>query len=90
MTIYTSLWGVLALTLVMLAVYRKVKARSEDDTIHLSGSSNVVKQQQVTAHSIDVLDRWGIILTIITAVYGLTLLGVYLYNIWEQGKSITY
>ncbi len=90
MTIYISVWGLLALGLVMLAVYRKMKARFEDDTIHLSGSSNIVETQQETAHSIDVLDRWGIILTIVTVVYGVTLVSVYLYNIWEQGKNITY
>jgi cytochrome c oxidase subunit IV len=36
------------------------------------------------------MDRWGLILTFVTVAYGLALLAVYLYNIWEQGKNIIY
>jgi hypothetical protein len=91
MTIYTSVWAVLALGLVMLAVVRKVKARSEDDTVHLSSANwSVVEKQQTVAHFMEQMDRWGLILTFVTVAYGLALLAVYLYNIWEQGKNIIY
>lgn len=91
MTVYTTVWGALALLLIMLAVYRKMKTREEDDSVHVSGANwSVVDKQQTMAHSIAQIDRVGLILTIITVVYGLALAGVYIYNIWQQGQKIVY
>jgi hypothetical protein len=74
MIVSTSVWGVLALVLVMLAAYRKVKARSEDDTLHVSGSNwGAIDKQETVARSMSQIDRWGIILTIVTVAYGLVL-----------------
>ena len=72
MIIYTSVWGALALGLLMLAVYRKMKT----------------DQQQKVERSMTRIDHWGIALTIVTIVYGLILLGIYLNDVWVQGNKI--
>jgi heme/copper-type cytochrome/quinol oxidase subunit 2 len=91
MIVYAVVWGVLALVLIALVVYRKMKTRDEDDSVHLSNAEwGVVTKQQTMAHSIEQLDRVGLILTIVTVVYGLALAGFYIYNIWQQGQKIVY
>lgn len=90
MIIYTSLWGALALGLLMLALYRKMKTRNEDDTLHVSGANwGAIDQQQKIARSMTRIDRWGIGLTIVTALYGLVLLGIYLNDVWIQGSQVS-
>jgi hypothetical protein len=91
MTVYATIWGVLAVLLIMLSVYRKMKSRDEDDSVHVSGANwSIIDKQQTMAHSLAQLDRAGLILTIITVVYGLALAGAYIYNIWQQGQKIVY
>jgi hypothetical protein len=89
MIVSTGVWGVLALVLVMLAAYRKLKARAEDDTLHVSGSNwGVIDKQKTVARSMAQIDRWGITLTIVTVLYGLVLLGLYLKDVWVQGQKL--
>lgn len=60
MMIYTSLWAVLALAVLMLAAYRKMKAGAEDDTVHVSGANwNVIDKQQTVSRTMEQIDRWG-------------------------------
>ncbi len=89
MLIYLSLWIVLALAVVSIAIYRKMKARNEDDVLHVSGTNwGAADKQDALAHSMATIDRWGKVLTIVTTVYGLTLLAVYLTRVFElTGKG---
>ena len=89
MIIYTSVWVALAVLIMMLAAYRKMKARNEDDVLHVSGSNwGALDKQTTLAHTMAQIDRWGLVLTIITVVYGLVLLGVYFNNVFEQGQKL--
>jgi hypothetical protein len=89
MLIYTGVWGALALMLITFAFYRKMKARNEDDVLHVSGSNwAAADKQKSLAHSIEQIDRWGIVLTIVTVVYGVVLLAVYLMNVFQQGQKL--
>jgi hypothetical protein len=49
---------------------------------------NVSARQTAVAHTLDIIDRWGVTLTVIVVVYGLALLGVFLYNSWVQGQQL--
>ena len=72
----------IAMTLLVLVVaaYRKLVARDEDDFVHLAeGTSQLVLNQEKTAHALQTLDRIGVALTIATAVYGAGLFALYLY-----------
>jgi hypothetical protein len=91
MTLYAAVWGVLALVLITLAIYRKLKSREEDDSLHVSGGTwNMVAKQETMARSLAQIDRWGLVLTVVTVVYGLGLAGYYIFNIWQQGQKIVY
>jgi len=79
---YAVFWGVLAIVVVSLIIYRKSVTSQEDDSIHLEG--NIPAQQTTMAHKLASIDRWGKTLTAVTVVYGLVLAAVYLYQIWNN------
>lgn len=67
-----------------LALYRKFLSMHEDDLIHLGpGEEKLVPQQVAMAHRIAVIDRWGEVLTVLTATFGLVALAVYLYEVFR-------
>ena len=78
---YAIFWGVLAIVVVFLIIYRKQIASHEDDSIHLEGS--VPTEQVALAHRLESIDRWGKTLTIVVAVYGVALAAIYLYQVWN-------
>ena len=78
---YAVFWGVLAIVVVFLIIYRKSVSSQEDDSIHLEG--NMPTEQVSLAHRLELIDRWGKTLTVIVAVYGVALAGIYLYQIWN-------
>jgi hypothetical protein len=80
-------WAVLATAVAVLIIARKVAARDEDDIVHVNAVQANNKQTAI-AHTLDVIDRWGVTLTVIVLVYGLALLGVFLYNSWVQGQQL--
>lgn len=70
-----------------LAIYRKTISSHEDDTLHVSASTVVnVSHQADVAHRLEVIDRWGKLLTVIAAVYGLALGALYTYQMWVEGS----
>jgi len=79
---YAVSWGVLAIVVVVLIIYRKSLTNREDDSIHLEGT--VAKDQVALDHKLASVDRWGKLLTIIAVVYGLALAGIYLYQVWTN------
>jgi hypothetical protein len=78
-----SLIVLVAMTVVVagLGVYRWVVTRNEDDSLHIGDSSAplIVNQRQIE-HTLTQVDRLGIGLTVVTALYGVALLAVYLYS----------
>jgi hypothetical protein len=78
---YAVFWGVLAIVVVLLIIYRKAITNREDDSIHLEG--NVATEQISLAHRLQLVDRWGKTLTIVVAVFGVVLAAVYLYQVWN-------
>ena len=81
-------WIALAAAVLILALYRRQITSHEDDTIHIGdGESSQLTEQAVTAHRVAVIDRWGKLLTIIGAVYGVVLGAVYFYQYWEQSSQ---
>ncbi|HUE00232.1 MAG TPA: hypothetical protein VMR62_11725 [Bryobacteraceae bacterium] len=78
---YAIFWGVLAIVVLFLIVYRKSVSSQEDDSIHLEGNTAV--HQMSLAHKLALIDRWGKTLTIVVALYGIALAAIYLYQIWN-------
>ena len=87
-TPFTVLWVLLAAVVLALIAYRKIVSNKEDETLHLSSGTEAVPAQQVViAHKLDVIDKWGKLLTVITVVYGLLLAAVYTYQTWLSPGS---
>ena len=80
-------WAALATVVLCLAIYRKVVARKEDDFLHVDGGQ-AVSEQAAVAKKLEVIDRWGKILTIVAFVYALAILGMFLYNGWTDSTKL--
>ena len=80
-TPFTIVWIVLAVVVAGLAAYRWLVSENEEDTLHLSNPREETRQV-VIAHRLDVIDRWGKLLTIAAAVYSVLLAVAYAYHIW--------
>jgi|HubBroStandDraft_6_1064221.scaffolds.fasta_scaffold251132_1 hypothetical protein len=84
LTPFVILWSILALAVLALALYRKLMANHEDDLIHVGpGQEKLIPQQIQMAAKLEVVDRWGKILTVIIAAAGLLIAAVYLYQALE-------
>jgi hypothetical protein len=81
------IWGLLTLVVLLLAGYRKIISANEDETLHLGNPTESMHQVGI-AHRLDVVDRWGKLLTAIAAAYGLVLAIVYTYHTWVQATNL--
>jgi hypothetical protein len=81
------LWVLMALAVLVLAVMRKMAAKDENEVIHVDDKAFEDRQAAI-AGRLDKIDTWGKIVTAVTAVFGLCLLAVHLYNVWLQGQTI--
>lgn len=79
---YAAFWGLLAIVVISLIIYRKSVSSHEDDSIHLEG--NMPAEQTAVGHKLASIDRWGKTLTIVTVVYGLALAAIYMYQVWNN------
>jgi hypothetical protein len=87
LTPFLAGWIVMACGVAALAIYRKTISSHEDDTLHVSAISSVnVSQQADVAHRLEVVDRWGKLLTAVVAVYGVALAAAYTYQMWVEGS----
>lgn len=77
-------WGLLGLTVLILAVYKSKLGRQEDDHIHFSDrEAALVTSQAQVAHRLEVVEKWGKTLTVILLLYGIALGAYYLYNLFQ-------
>jgi len=84
----TILWALLALVVLGLIAYRKIVSAKEDETLHL-GNAMASTEQISVAHKLDVIDKWGKLLTVIAVVYGLLLACTYTYQTWLGASTTT-
>ena len=85
---YIAVWAVLAVIVIGLAIYRRMLAATEDDTLHVSdGDAQLIPEQTAHLQRIEQIDRWGKPLTVLLVVVGLALLGFYFYGVWESGAT---
>lgn len=73
----------IAMTVIVaiLAVYRWIVGHNEDDFLHIEDPTGaLIANQKNTVRVLSRVDHLGIGLTVATALYGLALLGVFLYT----------
>ncbi|HET7214555.1 MAG TPA: hypothetical protein VFL79_13265 [Terriglobia bacterium] len=89
LTFYLATWIPLAVFVGVLAIYRNMMASHEDETLHvLDGDAPQVAAQVKLSHRLEVIERWGKILTAIVVVYGLVIGALYLQYVWQQGAKL--
>jgi hypothetical protein len=81
-----ALWALLAASVIVLIVWRKVVARNEDDQLHVLQAAAVTQQVEV-AHKLEVIDKWGKIVTAVTVAYGVLIAGLFIYQTWVQTST---
>jgi hypothetical protein len=79
-------WSVLALVVLGLFIWRKNVASNEDDTLHVMHGA--LTQQTALAQKLDMIDKWGKIMTVITVVLGLAIASAYVYAQFVGRASI--
>jgi uncharacterized membrane protein len=79
-------WVVLALSVLALFVWRQAVARGEDDSLHVMHGA--LTQQTSMAQKLDVIDKWGKIMTVITVVLGLLIAAAYVYGQFSGRSSV--
>ena len=76
-------WLAIASAVIGLAVYRKLIARNEDDSIHIGeGDRPRVAMQAAIAGRLDLVDKWGKALTVIAVALGAILAAITVYQTW--------
>jgi len=83
---FLVLWGVLAVGVAVLIVWRKIVDRDEDDTLHVLHSEAVPRQAAV-AQKLETIDKWGKIVTIVTVVFGILIALLFVYQTWVQTST---
>jgi uncharacterized membrane protein len=73
----------LALAVLVMAGYRKIVSVREDETLHLVNRSESARRVAIF-HKLDGIDKWGKLLTVVAAIYGLLLAIAYTYQTWVQ------
>jgi uncharacterized membrane protein len=87
---FLVIWAILAVILVVLYMYRRRIALKDDETLHvLDADANMVAQQATVAKKLEVVDKWGKILTVLVVVYTLALAGFYIYTVWQESTKVS-
>jgi hypothetical protein len=83
------IWFVLTLTVIGLAIARKIAARNEDDLVHLAGGAEqAISQQVAVANKLEWFDHWGKTLTVADGLFALVLVSIMLYSAWQQSLEV--
>lgn len=86
---FVVIWGLLFVAVIVLFFYRRSIAAHEDDTLHvLDSDQQQVAEQLKIAQKLEVVEKWGKIVTVVMIIYGLVLLGVYGYLRFVESSRI--
>jgi hypothetical protein len=85
---FLALGAVLVISVICMIIWRQVIARREDDTLHVTHGGSAVSQQMDVAHRLDVIDKWGKTLTIVTVVYCLIVGAIFVYQQWVRASNL--
>jgi len=79
-------WTILALVVLAMFIWRRSVASNEDDSLHLLHGT--LSSQTTVAQKLDVIDKWGKILTVITVLFGLLIAAAFVYAQFSGKNSL--
>lgn len=86
---FLVVWILLAVTILAMLVWRKSIARNEDEFLHLPDAASGQRSLQASvAHKLEVIDKWGKVLTVFAVVFGLILGVLYVYQGWVSRTTL--
>ena len=80
-------WMVLALVTLALFLWRQGIARNKDDSLHVMHGTLTTAQTSLS-QKLDVIDKWGKILTVVTVLVGLLIAAIYIYGQFVGRPSV--
>lgn len=83
LTPWIILWAMATTGVLVLFVWRVMVAKDETPGIHVAVTDQQmpeVDKEVKLAHKLDVIDRWGKVLTVVSAVLVLVMGGAWFYN----------
>jgi len=75
-------------SVIVLAAMRKAIGTQEEDLLLHAGDPTAVEKKSSVVERIDAIEKWGKTMTVVTVVYGLILLGWFLWMGWHQSAQI--
>jgi hypothetical protein len=75
---FVALWIVVTASVIVLFIWRKIVSGKEDDTLHLN--SGTLTQQTSLAQKLELIDKWGKIMTVVAVLLGLLVAAGYVYG----------
>jgi hypothetical protein len=85
---FAVLGGLLVLSVLVLLVMRQVIARREDDTLHVLHGVSAVSEQSAVAQKLEVIDKWGKLLTVVAIVYCSIIGALFMYQQWTRASNL--
>jgi ABC-type iron transport system FetAB permease component len=85
--LFISIGVVLVLAVLAMFIWRRRAASHEMDTIHVLADEVMIPQQVAMAHKLEMIDKWGKLLTVVTVVYLITMGAIYLYQAWVASST---
>ena len=83
---FVVLEALLAVSVIVLIVWRQAVARSEDDTLHVLHGT--LSEQTTVATKLATLDKWGKTVTVVAVVLGVLVGALYVYQYWMSSAQI--
>ena len=82
---FSAILVVLILGIVVVAIYRARLSRKEEESLHVLGTDEAeITMKMTIAQKLLVVERWLKILIIVTVLYSIGLLGLFLWDAWER------
>ena len=83
-------WIVLLAVVIILAFRRSILARDEDDMLHVgdAAAAAATARQVAVAKKLNAIERVLKILTVLLILYGVVLVGLFIYDAWMASSRI--
>lgn len=83
--LFSAIFVVLIAAIIVIAIYRARLSRREQETLHVLGTDPAeISLKMNIAQKLLAVERWMRILIIVTVIYGIGLLGLFLWDAWER------
>lgn len=85
--LFSAIFVVLIAAIIVVAIYRARLSRKEQETLHVLGTDPAeISHKMTIAQKLFAVERWMKILTIVAVIYGIGLLGLFLWDAWERSS----